>query len=259
MHRWICTRKTALIAGLAVCLVLPALARAEEGWGTIKGQIVYGGDVPERKKLNVDKDQQACLKNGPLYSESLVVDSKTKGVRWVVIYLADEKDPTRPLPLHPSVENIAKKNVEMDQPCCMFEPHVAVLRQGQTLVVKNSAEVSHNVHLTSLRGPNLNQIVPPSRQLAVPNIKASPSPISVKCDIHTWMQAWVFVVAHPYFAVTAEDGTFEIKNAPAGTYRLIGWNEGWVLGDTTPNKKGKQVTIKDGEVTDLGKVTFKKP
>jgi hypothetical protein len=73
------------------------------------------------------------------------------------------------------------------------------------------------------------------------------------------MSAKNFVLKNPYFAVSDKDGKFEIKNAPAGTYRLVAWQEGmgWVVGDTKPNKMGKKITIKADGVTDLGKLSVK--
>lgn len=258
MHRRNRNLLIGALAGLALCLAATVSARAE-GWGTIKGQVVWGGgDAPKREKLNVTKDQMTCLKNGPLLSERYVVDPKTKGVRWVMLFLTDASSPLKTIPIHPSLKKQAGA-VVMDQPCCMFEPHVVGLQQGQTLLVKNSSDIAHNVHLTSAAsGPNLNQIVPPGKQLKVETNRALVSPVSIKCDIHGWMQGWAFILPHPYFAVTGEDGTFEIKKAPAGTYRLVGWqDEGWVMGDSKPNKKGKRITIKADEVTDLGKITLK--
>ncbi len=107
--------------------------------------------------------------------------------------------------------------------------------------------------------PNLNQIVPAGGKFKVEDIMARPIPMSVKCDIHGWMNAKIAVLKNPYFAVTDDDGKFEIKDAPAGMYRLVIWHEGmgWVLGDKEPSKMGKKITIKNGETTDLGEVPLK--
>ena len=49
--------------------------------------------------------------------------------------------------------------------------------------------------------------------------------IPFKCDVHPWMSAYVGAVAHPYFAVTGKDGTFELKTVPPGTYTIEAWHE----------------------------------
>lgn len=73
--------------------------------------------------------------------------------------------------------------------------------------------------------------------------------IKVKCNIHSWMHAFIGVVPHPYFAVSNEDGSFEIKNLPPGTYTLEAWQEN--LG-----KQELQVTVTTQQKT-TAKFTFK--
>jgi hypothetical protein len=240
-------------------LLLSVINARAEGWGTLKGQVVWDGDVPEPVKLTVNKDEGHCLSKGPILKEENVVNPKNKGVRWTIVYLINEEGFNKDVPVHPSLKDIKNKVVEVDQPCCKFEPHLLALREGQTLVVKNSSPIAHNVNITGgAKGPNDNQILPPGGQLRV-DAKARPLPMNIACNIHGWMTGKVFVLKNPYFAVTDENGNFEIKNAPAGTYRVVGWQEGmgWVLGDAKPNKNGKKITIKADGVTDLGKIPVK--
>ena len=70
------------------------------------------------------------------------------------------------------------------------------------------------------------------------------------------MKAYLRVFDHPYYAVTDENGTFEIKLAPAGNCRLIAWHEGvgWV---TKGSRRGTPIAVKAGMTTDLGKVELK--
>src|SRR5260370_42460726 len=109
---------------LSAMLALTPSGRAEAPkWGTIKGQVVFNGAVPERKTVNVDGDDKAfCLKNGPVLSDELVVDGKTMGVRWVMVWLVDEKGGNK-IPIKPVLAKAARTG-EIDQPCCAFEPHV---------------------------------------------------------------------------------------------------------------------------------------
>lgn len=250
--------RTALVA-LAL-LSLTAAVPAGEGWGTIKGQIVWPGDVPEREKIDVNKDQDACLAKGPLFSEKYVVDPKTKGVKNVFIWLLDPSgDFYKKLPIHPALKAPKASIVEIDQPCCQFIPHVVAIRDGQGLVFKNSAEIPHNVHVYGgIKGPEFNVILPAGgkKEVTADLLPARHTPIPVKCDIHGWMNGFVRVFPHPYFALTGDDGSFTIENAPAGDYRIAIWHEeSWVKGD----KKGIPITIKAGEVTDLGKVPMPPP
>jgi hypothetical protein len=256
MQRW----KTQLftLAAAGVCVLATAAGLRAEGWGTVKGQVVWGGDgVPKPVVLNVDKDKEHCLSKGPIEKEEFVVNPKNKGVRWAIVYLTSVDGFAKDVPIHPALKEIKTPVVEVDQPCCKFEPHLLAMRQGQTLLVKNSAPIAHNVNVTGgTLGPNQNTILPPGGKLKLEDIVARPLPISLACNIHGWMSGKIFVLKNPYFAVTDEDGNFEIKNAPAGDFRIVIWQEGmgWVVGDDKPNKKGKKITIKDGEATDLGKV-----
>jgi plastocyanin len=256
----LCTRTLTLAVAGAVMLAAAGSVQAE-GWGTVKGQVVWGGkETPKRAPINVTKDQEACEKNGKLLEDKLVVNPKNKGVRWCIVYLIDVSGFEKDLPIHPKLKEVKNKTVVLDQPCCQFEPHVLAMREGQTLLLKNSATISHNVNLIGgVRGPNLNQIIPAGGHFQVEDIKARPLPIMVKCDIHPWMSGRIAVFKHPYFAVTDADGNFEIKDAPAGDLRLVIWHEesGWVVGDSKPSKMGKNITIKDKETTELGKITMK--
>src|SRR5581483_4832947 len=124
----------------------PVAIHSEEaeqgGWGTIKGQIAWGGDaLPEPKPVNVDKDQQHCLSKGPIHSEDWVVNPKNKGVKWTFVWLDVEPLSGQTLPIHPDVQQLKQKKVTIDQPCCAFVPHCLAMREGQTLEVKNSAQI----------------------------------------------------------------------------------------------------------------------
>jgi hypothetical protein len=253
----------ATLTGLALVVNNP-LARAQgpADWGTIKGQVVWGGDaVPDRKEIagvNANQDKAHCLSKGPLLSEDWVINKKNKGIRYTFVWLAPAAI-GKNLPIHPKLKAVPDKKEEIDQPCCQFKPHATAIREGQELVAKNSAPVAHNVKWAGnpLKNPGNNVILPPGGSVTIKDLKADRFPIMVNCNIHPWMNARVGVFNHPYFAVTDEDGNFEIKDAPAGNFRLMVWHEsaGWRGG--AAGRNGQQITIKGGEVTDLGKLDLK--
>jgi hypothetical protein len=49
--------------------------------------------------------------------------------------------------------------------------------------------------------------------------------VPFKCDVHGWMNAYMAVMDHPYYAVTDAEGKFEIKSLPPGTYTVEAWHE----------------------------------
>ena len=253
-------RVLSLAAVVALALTAFGTVRAD-GWGNIKGQVVWGEkEIPKRAQVKVDKDTEACEKQGKLLDDKLVINPKNGGVRWCVVYLMDVSGFDKNIPIHPKLKTIQQKTVEIDQPCCQFEPHMLAIREGQTLIVKNSAAIAHNVNFQGgTKGPNINQITPPGGSLKLEDIAARYIPIQVACNIHGWMSSRVAVLKNPYFAVTDADGNFEIKDAPAGNFRLVIWHEasGWVIGDKQPDKKGKKIVIENDKTTDLGQILLK--
>jgi hypothetical protein len=240
-------------------------ARGEGDWGTIKGRVVLEGKLPDPIKLAVDADPKECLKNGALFNQELVVDSKTKGVRWAVVFLISE-DAT----LKESILKVARinpdaepkeKDVFIDQPCCQFEPRVVCIRAGkQALTVKNPAPMTHNILI--LGGPDINQAIPAKTDLPVPfDWKGTRNPIKFACTIHKWMNGHIWVFAHPYYAVTNEKGEFEIRGAPKGKCRLVVWQEavGFVVGDKENERLGMPIKILPDKINDLGELKLKLP
>lgn len=253
-----------LVSGcfLAAACFACARVRADDAqkWGTIKGQIVWGGGaIPERKPVNVDKDQQHCLEKGPLLSEDWVVNKNNKGVCWTFVWLDVEPMSGQKLPIHPTLMESKDKKVMLDQPRCAFVPHCLAMREGQELEVKNSAPMAHNVNWAGnpLKNAGGNILIPAGGVYVIPNLKADRFPLQVACNIHPWMKCRVGVFDHPYFAVTDENGNFEIKNAPAGTYRLKVYHEsiGWRGG--AAGRNGDKIAIKPDAVTDVGKLDVK--
>jgi hypothetical protein len=234
----------------------PEAPKAVEGdakWGTIKGRIVWGGDtIPAPAVLDTSKEA-GCAADGPVHSEEWVINDKNKGVRYVFVWLRTEQEGGK-LPIHPDLEKVKDEKVEFDQPCCKFVPHALALRKGQVLVAKNSSKFAHNFDWTGLiPTQGSNTLIPPGGKIEI-EMKPSQYQITVKCGIHPWMKGWVRVFDHPYYAVTDADGNFEIKNAPAGKFRMVIWHEtGWCQ---KSKKLGDPIEIKPGE-NDVGKIEIK--
>jgi hypothetical protein len=243
-------------------MLAAAPAVQAQGFGSVKGQIVFSGTPPVPEQLKVDKDQDACLMKGPLHSEKYVIDPASKGVRWVIVWLDDPKRPEKgPSPVAPALKAIKDKKIFLDQPTCQFQDHVIALRKGQALDVKNTAKVPHNIKIDGgpVTGPNLNQIIAPGSHLLVKQEDFKPTKaaaISLSCTIHGWMKGYMRVFDHPYFVVTGPDGSFELKDVPAGTWHLVAWQEekGWV---TDGGKAGQPVVVKADATTDVGKIELK--
>jgi hypothetical protein len=249
---------------------LPAKAEADGEWGTIKGQVIFGGDkIPAPVVLNVNKDQQACLATKKqLTSEDWVIDPATKGLQWAIVWLIPDsrkkEDLTKPIPINPKLKGRKLENVVIDQPCCMFEPYCIALQDGQSITIKNSMTIAHNSKVdgdTDIGNPQVNPLIPPGAKVDVGPFKPQWTEVPLACSIHGWMSGHIRVFSHPYFFVTGKDGKFEIKDAPAGKFRLVIWHPGggWVTGDKEPDKFGKEIEIKGGATTDLGQFKVMPP
>lgn len=252
-----------MIRLMCVCTGLMALAlyltpaRADDGgWGSVTGHVVFGGDsIPAAKPIDVNKDKGHCESKGMLVNEEWVINPSNKGVRWAFVWLAPFEKGGK-LPIHPKLKDAPTKPIEIDQPTCRFEPHAAAVREGQTVIAKNSAPIPHNVHWTGnpVKNPGGNVLLPTNGQQVI-DLKADRIPIKVVCDIHPWMSAWLRVFDHPYYAVTDADGAFELKDAPAGEYRLMVWHE--AVGFGPGGRDGIKITIKANQPTDAGKLPLK--
>jgi hypothetical protein len=242
------TRFRFLAATAALALV--SVANADDKWVTIKGQVLFPADkeVPKREPLNVTQDKDHCLSKGQILDESVIVNPKNRGVKNVVVWLRpddeDAKAKFAPEQIHPDDAKRKPAEVVIDQPCCMFVDRVTTARPGDKLVVKNSAPVAHNFFWSSGNNGEYNVTVPKMEKWTLPEpIKAESPPIQYKCTIHGWMTGYVRVFEHPYYAVTDADGKFEIKNAPAGKFKIVYWHENGYKGGAK-GRFGEEIDLK---------------
>lgn len=226
----------ALAAGLGVILAAwpPAFAyepvEVKDG-GTIKGTITYGGVPPTYPKLA----SLRCGTDGNVtsLSKGLLVGAD-RGIANVVVMLTNvEKG-----------KKWSADKVVLDQRECEFQPHVLVVPTRADVEVLNPDGILHNFHLLSTKNPPLNRAMPKFKRVMTVKV-VQPEIIKVVCDTHDWMWGWLIVSEHPYVAVTDAQGHFEIKDVPAGSYKVEIWHE--KLG-----VEMKDVSVKPGETVALG-------
>jgi hypothetical protein len=119
---------------------------------------------------------------------------------------------------------VASEGVLLDQSGCRYHPHVLGIQAGQTLIIRNSDGILHNIHPMPVvnRPFNLGQPVEmdSEKSFASPEVM-----IPVECDVHDWMLGYIGVLSHPFFAVSGSDGSFSISGLPAGDYVVEAWHE----------------------------------
>jgi hypothetical protein len=243
-----------------------------KGTATFKGRVTLAGDPPNTKALDenikglIDKnaqDKDYCLKGGPDETGQQEWEfGKDKGVGNVFVWVAPPDGTYFKLDWDkkPWLEGGKKKDVIIDQPHCAFKPHAAVVfpgafedgdtlkKSGQSLVIENTASITHN---TNWQGGEVNKsgnkLIPTKGEpLPIPGLKPSDDPLLINCDIHKWMSAVVRLYDHPYATVTDKDGNFEIKDVPAGAeLRVFVWHE--AADNPKKGKKVDDVKFEDGK------------
>jgi hypothetical protein len=220
--------------------------------GVLKGRFLYDGTP--RKPEPLDTLKEPLCKQFNLVDESLVVDADG-GLKNVLIFVVT-KD-VAPPPANKKPSDLTNRDVViLRMRHGRFEPHVLPMLVTQTLEIHYDDEFSHNVHVSEHNdvSPNLypGPIVPYKYS------KPSSRPLPIECNIHPWMKAYVLPRDNPYFAVSKEDGTFEIKDLPVGkSLEFQVWHEvagnfsrlerkGWTKGQFT-------LTVKAG-ANDLGEI-----
>jgi plastocyanin len=212
--------------------------------GTATGKVKFEGKAPEAKPLSIgDEQAKGCC--GPdkgkdcinTADPSLVI-GKDDGIANVVVTIEVAGAVVKPgEPLH------------VDQKSCTFTPHVQVVPVGGKIVFLNSDQVSHNVHTYASKNDSFNKTIAPGSKEE--QTLAKGDKIEIKCDIHPWMNGWVFVSDTPYYAVTKDDGSFSIPGLKPGTYKAELWHEklGKSKGDIVIKEDGtsEPVTLTMGE------------
>lgn len=203
---------------------------AAPGEGTISGRVVISGYPPLPK----------VIPGSPLITDESIVVGPDHGLKNVIVYLEDA----------PKATFVLQTPAVLDQIKAQYVPHVVAVQTGQTLRIKSSDTVMHDVHLKCAVNPAANYGFPGPGQRDIKLLSPEP-PFPVRCDVHPWMSAWVGVFDHPWFAVTADDGSFSIKHVPPGKYKLAAWQEVLPLQE-------QPITVSDGGQTNV-QFTFQTP
>ena len=152
----------------------------------------------------------------PPKSEVLVLDQHRAIANVFVRVKSGLPDEEYPVPVQPVV---------LDQVGCRYVPHVFGVMRGQEVKILNSDGIMHNPHARSKVNPALNIAMPANVAEATHRFSEPEWMFKIKCDVHSWMYAYVAVLTHPYFDTTDTDGTFSIPDLPAGTYEIEAWHE----------------------------------
>ena len=183
--------------------------------GTMRGDVHVTGAIPPNDTIRMNADPMCRRATGGAHvTDEAVVAASDGSLANVFVELVGTF-PDTPVPTEP---------VFIDQSACLYRPRVVGLRAGQALQVRNSDDGLHNVHGISTDRDGFNVSQPMSGMVNTFRPRDA-GILRLKCDVHTWMVAFVGVVNHPYFAVTGADGAFTIHDIPEGTYEVRAWHE----------------------------------
>ena len=224
---------SAAAAILAVALSSSPAARAQSAYqvvevsdgGTIAGIVKWSGEKPKPISLPITKDANVCDpdKTGTRDLERLEI-SPEGGVANTVVYLRGvTKGKAWDLP---------DSRRSLDQKNCRYVPHVSLVQAGGDFGMKSSDPILHTVHMAGAVDYNLP--FPMTNVLLTRPMRKSGT-VDLKCNAgHIWMNGVIFIVNHPYYAITDEHGMFHLTNVPPGEYEIVAWHEGWRVAREEP-------------------------
>lgn len=184
--------------------------------GTITGTVSFEGEAPANEPIRMNADPVCVTQNKtPQFQETYMVqDGKLQNV---FVYVKDG--------LGNYVFDTPSQPAQIDQQNCRYHPHVFGMMVGQTLEIINSDPTLHNIHALPKGNQEFNTGQPIQGMKTTHTFNNPEVMVPFKCDVHGWMNAYVGVLPHPFFATTGADGTYTISGLPPGTYTIEAWHE----------------------------------
>jgi plastocyanin len=173
--------------------------------GTISGSVHLDGPRPAMAELRRDSDP-FCAKTR-MRSEEVVGNLANVMVR------VSGAPPSAP----------PRERAILEQVNCRYSPHVSGIVAGQDVEIVNRDPTLHNVHTYSGTQTYFCMAQLAGQRTFTP--ARAGSLIKIKCDVHPWMSAYVWVHDNPLFAVTSDDGSFMIRHVPFGIWTVRAWHE----------------------------------
>ena len=178
--------------------------------GTISGKVVFKGTPPAMPAIDMSSNPQCERSHKTAAKAETVLVNPDGSLRNVFIWIKSG--------LPAGKWAVPTTTVRFDQDGCVYSPHVVGLMTGQTLEIYNSDPVNHNVHAESKVNKAWNFSEPPKAEHISKTFDSPEVLFAMSCSVHPWMRAYVGVSPHPFFAVSGDTGSFELKGVPPGTY-----------------------------------------
>ena len=180
--------------------------------GNLSGMVMFNGELPAAEELRMNSDPNCAELATSTLSNAFVGSDGHLGN--VFVYVKEGLEGQR-FP-------VATNTVDLNQQGCRYTPHVMGIQVGQTLQITNSDPTLHNIHATPSDDGgntefNMGQVpgVPPFER----TFESVEVMVPFRCDVHGWMNAYIGVLDHPYFAVTGDRRHVRHQHAAAGRLR----------------------------------------
>jgi hypothetical protein len=184
--------------------------------GDINGVVSFEGTAPKNEPIKMNADP-VCVKENTTPQEQETYEVADGKLGNVFVYVKDGLDAYS--------FDTPTTVVTIDQKNCRYHPHVFGVMVNQPLEIINSDPTLHNIHALPKGNAEFNNGQPIQGMKTEHKFTAKEVMVPFKCDVHGWMNAYVGVLEHPYFQVTAKDGKFSLKGLPPGTYTIEAWHE----------------------------------
>ena len=157
------------------------------------------------------------------------------------------------IPLDGQVSTARPEPAVVDQIDKQFVPYVKPILVGSEISFPNKDNIRHQVYSFS-----------PAKRFELPLYREYPAPpvlfdkagiVTLGCNIHDWMIAYVYVSDSPWFAKTGDEGTAKVADLPDGKYRVRVWHPQM---DATGEDTIREVAITgQGNVEAIWQITLK--
>ncbi len=224
------------------------IASVDQG-GTLTGRVGLTGQVPKPRSFHLihAPNIEFCSRMSDGHGHRILHDfavSKAGGLKDTVIAIQGVKK-GKPFP---------RKLQTLHLSLCHADKYVIGIKNGERLMVENTDPIKHEIATYEIFGSHRNQIsnksvLPVNSQVRSTFIKPGAPEFILKCNLHPFLQTRGYIIDNPYYAISDENGNFNIGNIPPGTYEVTAWHP------FVPIQRGT-ITVETGKTAQLD-FTFK--
>jgi plastocyanin len=184
--------------------------------GNVAVQVTFAGTAPTMAAIDMSAESTCAAKHTSTPMQQAFVAGSGGGLANVFVYVREGLEGLQfPTP---------SQAVVLDQNGCVYVPHAFGVQTGQTITIRNSDGLLHNINASPTENRPFN-VSQPVNMETNRSFTTAEVMIPVRCDVHSWMNAYIGVVDHPYYAVSGEDGSVSLPGLPPGDYVVEAWHE----------------------------------